>query len=77
MTLKLSRKVRGEKHPYTLACAVNAAFDLKSTGDVADGERLLGEATQGLAAALGPDHPDTVDALRGTRAECDIEPPPT
>ena len=69
-THEISRRTRGERHPYTLACFVNAAIDI---GDAA----LLDEAVSGLSAALGADHPETVAAREGHRAECDIEPPPT
>ena len=76
-TLAASRRSRGEAHPYTLLCAVNAGFDLLTVGETADGRVALNSAVEALGELLGPDHPETLDALRGKRAECDIEPPPT
>lgn len=76
-TLDLSRSARGRRHPYTLSCAVNTAFDRIATGDAVSGQALLDETIVALSEILGPDHPEAVDASRGKRAECDIEPPPT
>jgi hypothetical protein len=76
-TLEISREVRGDRHPYTLSCAVNAALDLQATGQEADGLALLDETIAEFANVLGPNHPETIDAGRFKRAECDIEPPPT
>ncbi len=73
----MSRKVRGDEHPYTLSCVTNVAFDLQATGDEVKGQALLDQAIAALGRILGADHPETVDAARGKRAECDIEPPPT
>jgi tetratricopeptide (TPR) repeat protein len=76
-TLAVSRRSRGEMHPDTLLCAVNAGFDMVAVGDTAAGEAELSSAIKGLTDLLGADHPETLDARRGRRAECDIEPPPT
>jgi tetratricopeptide (TPR) repeat protein len=76
-TLERSRRSRGEKHPYTLLCAVNAAFDLVEVGKNEAGGAELAAAIGALTDVLGADHPETLDARRGKRAECDIEPPPT
>ncbi|WP_433825491.1 FxSxx-COOH system tetratricopeptide repeat protein [Actinoplanes sp. CA-015351] len=76
-TLEISREVRGDHHPYTLSCAVNTALDLQATGQDASGIALLDATTADFAAVLGADHPETIDAGRFKRAECDIEPPPT
>jgi tetratricopeptide (TPR) repeat protein len=76
-TLAASRRVRGDLHPYTLACATNAAFDLQATGEEAAGQRLFDETIATLGRTLGTEHPEVLDAGRGKRAECDIEPPPT
>src|SRR5262249_59834252 len=74
-TLEISRHVRGEEHPYTLLCAVNAALDLQATGDEAAGQSLLGHTLEVLGRWLGPEHPETLDAGRYRRAECAIDPP--
>jgi tetratricopeptide (TPR) repeat protein len=75
-TLIASRRSRGDLHPYTLLCAVNAAFDLVNAGDSESGRAELATAVAALAEAIGSDHPEVIDARRGLRAECDIEPPP-
>jgi tetratricopeptide (TPR) repeat protein len=76
-TLEGSRRARGERHPYTLACALNAALDVMATHSVADGPSRLEDALTALGEVLGPDHPETVAAREGRRAESDLEPPPT
>jgi tetratricopeptide (TPR) repeat protein len=76
-TYALSRKVRGESHPYTAACAVNAAFDAQAMNDSETTQRMFEEATSQLSEVLGASHPEVLDAKRGKRSECDIEPPPT
>jgi len=75
-TLAISRRSRGDLHPYTLLCAVNAAFDQLATGQIDDGQSALSAATDALASVLGAQHPEVVDIRRGRRPECDIEPPP-
>jgi hypothetical protein len=57
--------------------AVNLAHDLRSVGDTDRADVLVTDALAGLRTALGPDHPDIARVLAGTRAEGDIEPPPT
>ncbi|MBT8226724.1 MAG: tetratricopeptide repeat protein [Dactylosporangium sp.] len=74
--LDVSRRVRGESHPDTLACALNAALDVRTTDGEATGQQLFAEAIQALERVLGSDHPETLDAIRGRRANSDIEPPP-
>jgi tetratricopeptide (TPR) repeat protein len=76
-TLTASRRSRGEKHPYSLLCGVNSAFDQLAAGDTDAGRAELLAAIAELAKAIGDDHPEVIDARRGLRAECDIEPPPT
>lgn len=76
-TLAASERVRGTDHPDTLACAVNLALDTKLTGEPGIAQRLLDNTIGKLRRVLGPSHPATLNAARGTRAECDIEPPPT
>jgi tetratricopeptide (TPR) repeat protein len=75
--LEVSRDVRGHNHPYTLACATNAALDMQATGAETAGQQLLDETVASFGRVLGADHPETIDASRFKRAECDIEPPPT
>ncbi len=76
-TFQVSRKVRGDEHPYTLACAINAAFDEQALNRGDSVQRLFEDSTAKLGEILGLQHPEVLDAKRGRRAECDIEPPPT
>ncbi|GLZ29916.1 hypothetical protein Lesp02_21060 [Lentzea sp. NBRC 105346] len=62
-TLLRSRRTRGDHHPDTLMCAVNA-------GEVEEGVRELG-------LRLGVWHPDVVAAAAGRRLDCDVEPAPS
>ncbi|MFG2074350.1 FxSxx-COOH system tetratricopeptide repeat protein [Nonomuraea maritima] len=73
-TLRRLRDLLGFDHPLTLACAANLVADLATLGD--DGAAALREET--LAAferVLGPDHPDTLVAVRGGRLDFDFDPP--
>ncbi|MDQ7904911.1 FxSxx-COOH system tetratricopeptide repeat protein [Phytohabitans sp. ZYX-F-186] len=76
-TLRISRRARGQPHPYTLACAVNAAIDTIAIGRRGEGQASLDDAVAALAGVLGADHPETLAAREGHRAESDIEPSPT
>ncbi|MBT8226725.1 MAG: tetratricopeptide repeat protein [Dactylosporangium sp.] len=76
-TLNISRRVRGTGHPDTLACEINAALDLQSDAPDAAPQQHLDQVLDTFGRVLGRDHPSTVDAIRGKRADCDIEPPPT
>ncbi len=67
-TLEVSRRVRGEDHPDTLACAFNAALDEQTAeGDTGGQQRWNGARC--VPARAWCDHPDTVDAIRGKRAD--------
>ncbi|MBN1173204.1 MAG: hypothetical protein JXA67_13605 [Micromonosporaceae bacterium] len=76
-TLEISREVRGEEHPDTLACALDAALDAQSAAGDAAAQQRLDATLDTLERVLGRNHPDTIDAIRGRRADCDIEPPAT
>ena len=75
-TYLMSVEKRGELTPYTLACAVNYALALREV-EAPEAEPLLAATLANLAQVRGAKHPATLDAGRGKRAECDIEPPPT
>ncbi|MFF3334627.1 FxSxx-COOH system tetratricopeptide repeat protein [Streptomyces sp. NPDC002888] len=66
----------GDRHPATLAALTNLALDLTETGHREAGEELLTSVQRRYVATLGPDHPESRAAVAGTRAECDVEPPP-
>ena len=57
-----------------LLCAVNLALIRSELGEET-GTASLSSSLDKLRTALGPDHPVVVAAVRGQRAECDIEPP--
>ncbi len=74
----------GVEHPYRLMRAVNLSHDLRTNGEAEAADELFTRSLAGLRTALRdpdmpnrPDHPDVVDAERGKRFECDIEPPPS
>ncbi|RSM72734.1 hypothetical protein DMB66_04980 [Actinoplanes sp. ATCC 53533] len=75
-TYLLSVEERGADHPDTLACAINAALDRVAIGDDS-GQPLFDRTLTAMGRSLGTDHPATLDAVRGRRTDCDIEPPPT
>ncbi|WP_436531382.1 FxSxx-COOH system tetratricopeptide repeat protein [Actinoplanes sp. HUAS TT8] len=76
-TFQRSVEARGSEHPDTLAVAVNAALNKIATGDEAGGQVLFDQVCKTISNVLGANHPATLDAIRGQRAECDIEAPPT
>lgn len=76
-TLQLSRQTRGDSHPDTLSCEINAALDLLAVGRDQESLQLREHALGQMRDLLGVEHPQRADAMRGQRAECDIEPPPT
>ncbi|GGL13074.1 hypothetical protein GCM10012284_54650 [Mangrovihabitans endophyticus] len=75
-TYELSVEERGADHPETLASALNAALD-KMAADDDTGHGLYERTLADLRRTFGVDHPATLDAVRGRRADCDLEPPPT
>jgi hypothetical protein len=58
-----------------LAVAVNLVFDLRSAGDD-DTESRFADVMARYRRTLSDNHPATVSATRGTRANCDIDPLP-
>lgn len=75
-TYEKSVDALGAEHPDTLVVAVNAALDKVAGGDESGGQALLEQAHKTMSSVLGVNHPATLDAMRGRRAECDIEAPP-
>jgi tetratricopeptide (TPR) repeat protein len=71
------RTVQGELHPDTLACAANLAADRRAVGDTEGAGALLSRTLTALRRTLGKDHPTVLAVARGSRVECDIEPPPS
>ncbi len=61
----------GERHPYSLAVALNLGRARVAMGGDA---RDTAPALASLARTLGRDHPEVRAAERGEMLECDIEP---
>ncbi|MCQ8834373.1 FxSxx-COOH system tetratricopeptide repeat protein [Streptomyces malaysiensis] len=67
----------GERHPLTLEAHIGLAADLRMIRGGRDEADVIEEvALGGLAAVLGPDHPETVAARDRTRPVRDFEPLP-
>ncbi|MFI8088768.1 FxSxx-COOH system tetratricopeptide repeat protein [Streptomyces sp. NPDC086080] len=71
-TLDHSVHVRGEQHPDTLAVKLNLSYDMRGF-DEAAAQELYDSALNTMREVLGPEHPATVDAAAGRRANCDID----
>jgi tetratricopeptide (TPR) repeat protein len=74
--LERSRRVLGPDHPTTIAAGLNAAFDLRSLGHNQEAEIQYADVIARFRRVLGETHSTTVAAIRGKRANCDIDPLP-
>lgn len=70
----IARRTWGRRHPDTLGYLVNLSIDRRAAG-APGGRELWEETVDLLSEVLGADHPVTVDATTGRRAQFDIEPP--
>lgn len=68
-----ARAMLGPDHPTTLAAEVNIVFDLRVAGHN-DTEKQYSDVMARYRHTLGDAHPATVQASRGQRANCDIDP---
>ena len=59
----LCRQVRGEKHPDTLAAAINLSNIQRNIGQIADALKLTEEAVTRYPAIFGSDHPYSYGCL--------------
>ena len=57
-----------------LAAAFNLSLDLRATGRIEEAETYHGPALDNYRRVLGEAHPATIAAIKGTRANCDIDP---
>jgi hypothetical protein len=73
-TLIRSERALGAEHPSTLAVGLNIALDLRALGRDQEADRLQADTVTRFRRALGDTHPATLNALRGSRADCDIDP---
>ncbi|MFD1045859.1 FxSxx-COOH system tetratricopeptide repeat protein, partial [Kibdelosporangium lantanae] len=74
--LERSRRVLGFNHPTTLAASLNLVFDTRPLGWSAGLENRYADIVGRFQGVLGAEHPATVDAMKGVRADCDIDPLP-
>ncbi|HEU5470527.1 MAG TPA: FxSxx-COOH system tetratricopeptide repeat protein [Actinophytocola sp.] len=69
-------RVLGAEHPITLAGRLNVAMDLRMLGRTQEADARHADVVGGFRRVLGERHPATQDAVRGLRANCDIDPLP-
>jgi tetratricopeptide (TPR) repeat protein len=69
-----AERVLGVNHPTTLAAAINLGLDLRTIGRAEDAEPYRGPILDRYRKVLGEAHPGTIAAIKGARADCDIDP---
>jgi hypothetical protein len=67
-------RVLGIEHPTMLAAALNFSLDLRASGRHEDAEPYHGPTLDRYRRVLGEAHPGTIAAIKGARADCDIDP---
>jgi tetratricopeptide (TPR) repeat protein len=75
-TLARSERVLGVQHPSTLAVGVNLALDLRALEREQEASLLQADNMARFRRSLGEHHPATLNALRSSRADCDVDPMP-
>ncbi|RCV58715.1 FxSxx-COOH system tetratricopeptide repeat protein [Marinitenerispora sediminis] len=70
-TVERCRSIFRPAHPLTLAARRNLVLDRRAKGEKGT-EAELADVVRGYAEVFGPEHPATISAERGTRANCDI-----
>ncbi len=71
--IALYRDTMGADHPSTLAATLNLAIDLRELGRVEEAETLHRGTVERYVRILGVNHPATKDAVKWTRANCDMD----
>ncbi|MET8756663.1 FxSxx-COOH system tetratricopeptide repeat protein [Lentzea sp. NPDC004782] len=69
-----AERVLSVNHPTTLAAAINLGLDLRAIGRTEDAEPYRGPVLDRYRKILGEAHPGTIAAIKGARADCDIDP---
>ncbi|HEY2696670.1 MAG TPA: FxSxx-COOH system tetratricopeptide repeat protein [Pseudonocardiaceae bacterium] len=64
----------GVNHPTMLAAAFNLSLDLRAVGRVEEAETWHEPTLDKYRKVLGEAHPGTIAAIKGVRADCDIDP---
>jgi tetratricopeptide (TPR) repeat protein len=67
-------QVLGPDHPTALAAAFNLSLDLRAAGRYDEAEPYHGPTLDRYRRVLGEAHPGTIAAVKGARADCDIDP---
>ncbi|SEQ80125.1 Tetratricopeptide repeat-containing protein [Lentzea xinjiangensis] len=67
-------RVLGANHPTALAASLNLGHDLRSAGRAEEAESYRGPVLDKYRKVLGEAHPGTIAAIKGGRADCDIDP---
>jgi tetratricopeptide (TPR) repeat protein len=74
---EITRQIRGDEHPYTLASVNNLALMLQEQGDLAEAQKIQEEVLGIQRRILGAEHPDTLTTiinLAGTlKAQGDLD----
>ena len=74
--LERAQRILGADHPTTIAAHLNLAHDLRSLGRSGEAENQYADVVARFRRVLGETHPTTIAAIRGQRANCDIDPLP-
>ncbi|MET9259895.1 FxSxx-COOH system tetratricopeptide repeat protein [Amycolatopsis sp. NPDC004079] len=69
-----SRQVLGAEHPTTLAASFNLGLDFAAAGHAEEAAPFQDPILGKYRRVLGEAHPGTQAAVRGARADCDIDP---
>ncbi|WP_308436426.1 FxSxx-COOH system tetratricopeptide repeat protein [Lentzea cavernae] len=67
-------QVFGVNHPTLLAASLNLGHDLLAAGRPEEAARRQEPVLDRYRKVLGEGHPGTIAAIKGTRANCDIDP---
>jgi tetratricopeptide (TPR) repeat protein len=74
--LERADRAFGPEHATTLAANLNLALDLRTLGRKQEAETKYADVLTGYRQVLGEAHPATIDAAKGIRANCDVDPLP-
>ena len=72
--LERGTRILGINHPTMLAAAFNLSLDLRAAGRMEEAEPYHGPTLDRYRKVLSEAHPGTIAAMKGERANCDIDP---
>ncbi|WP_439656084.1 FxSxx-COOH system tetratricopeptide repeat protein [Lentzea sp. HUAS TT2] len=67
-------RVLGVNHPTVLAASLNLGYDLRAAGRLEEAAPHHEPVLDRYRKVLGEAHPGTIGAMKGVRANCDIDP---